>query len=97
MELTLGLEPVYRRTAVWRDIKARMQALADGKGVLPLEIIDEARSLPAEFFRASPALLNVAFDSRDLMASWLPGHPQLGRTERYAYLTPATCKRGIRL
>ena len=80
LALALGLEPAYRRAALWRDIKARIEELADGKGVTPLWIIDEAHNLPAEFFRDLPAFLNFAFDSRDLMAVWLLGHPSLGQT-----------------
>ncbi len=80
LALALGLEPVYRRAALWRDIKARIQELADGKGVLPLWIIDEAQNLPVEFFRDLPAFLNFAFDSRDLMVVWLLGHPPLAHT-----------------
>jgi type II secretory pathway predicted ATPase ExeA len=80
LALALALEPVYRRAALWRQIKARIQELADGKGVTPLWIIDEAHNLPAEFFRDLPAFLNFAFDSRDLMAVWLLGHPALEQT-----------------
>jgi len=80
------LEPAYRRATLWRDIKARIEDLADGKGVTPLWIIDEAHNLPMEFFRDLPAFLNFAFDSRDLMAVWLLGHPPLGQTlERAPY------------
>ncbi len=80
LALAFGLEPAYRRAALWRDIKARIQELADGKGILPLWIIDEAQNLPPEFFRDLPAFLNFAFDSRDLMVVWLLGHPGLART-----------------
>jgi MSHA biogenesis protein MshM len=80
LALALGLEPVYRRASLWRQIKARIQELADGKGVTPLWIIDEAHNLPAEFFRDLPAFLNFAFDSRDLMVVWLLGHPSLDQT-----------------
>ncbi len=91
LALALGLEPVYRRAALWRDIKARIQALADGKGVVPLWIIDEAQNLPVEFFRDLPAFLNFAFDSRDLMAVWLLGHPPLAHTlERAPYAALAS-------
>ena len=91
LALALGLEPVYRRAALWRDIKARIQALADGKGVVPLWIIDEAQNLPVEFFRDLPAFLNFAFDSRDLMAVWLLGHPRLAHTlERAPYAALAS-------
>jgi MSHA biogenesis protein MshM len=79
LALALGLEPAYRRAALWRQIKARIEELADGKGVIPLWIID-AHNLPVAFFRDLPAFLNFAFDSRDLMAVWLLGHPSLDQT-----------------
>jgi len=86
LALALGLEPAYRRAALWRDIKARIRELADGKGVIPLWIVDEAQNLPVEFFRDLPAFLNFAFDSRDLMVVWLLGHPHLAHTlERAPY------------
>jgi len=91
LALALGLEPVHRRAALWRDIKARIQELADGKGVVPLWIIDEAQNLPVEFFRDLPAFLNFAFDSRDLMVVWLLGHPHLVHTlERAPYAALAS-------
>jgi len=80
LALALGIEPAYRRAQLWRDIKARILELVDGKQILPLWIIDEAQNLPAEFFRDFPAFLNFAFDSRDLMSVWLVGHPSLART-----------------
>ena len=80
LALALGVEPAYRRAQLWRDIKTRIQALADAKQILPVWIIDEAQNLPAEFFRDFPAFLNFAFDSRDLMTVWLVGHPALART-----------------
>ncbi|HDZ59682.1 MAG TPA: ATP-binding protein [Actinobacteria bacterium] len=80
LALALGVEPAYRRAQLWRDIKARILEMVDGKQILPLWIIDEAQNLPAEFFRDFPAFLNFAFDSRDLMSVWLVGHPSLVRT-----------------
>jgi type II secretory pathway predicted ATPase ExeA len=80
LALALGLEPPYRRAALWREIKARILELADGKGFTVLWIIDEAHNLPVEFFRDLPAFLNFAFDSRDLMSIWLLGHPRLAQT-----------------
>lgn len=73
----LGIEPAYRRAQLWRDLKARIQELADGKQQFLVWIIDEAQNLPPEFFRDLPAFLNFAFDSRDLMTVWLVGHPAL--------------------
>ncbi len=80
LALAFGVEPAYRRPQLWRDIKARIQELADAKQVLPVWIIDEAQNLPCEFFRDFPAFLNFAFDSRDLMSVWLVGHPSLAMT-----------------
>ncbi len=80
LALALGVEPAYRRAQLWRDIKARIRELADGKQILPVWIIDEAQNLPVEFFRDFPAFLNFAFDSRDLMTVWLVGHPSLAVT-----------------
>ena len=67
LAIALGLEPAFRRAALWRAIKARIQELADGRNVLPVWIIDEAQNLPPEFFRDFPAFLN--FREPDL-ASW---------------------------
>lgn len=91
LALALGLEPAFRRAQLWRDIKARILELTDGKHLLPVWIIDEAQNLPVEFFRDLPAFLNFAFDSRDLMAVWLLGHPRLAHTlERAPYAALAS-------
>lgn len=87
----LGLEPAHRRAQLWRDIKARVFDLAEGKQVTPIWIIDEAQNLPTEFFRDFPAFLNFAFDSRDLVSVWLVGHPILAATlERAPYAALAS-------
>jgi type II secretory pathway predicted ATPase ExeA len=86
LALSLGLPPSYRRAQLWRDIKAHIHQLADGKQLLPLWILDEAQNLPPEFFRDFPAFLNFAFDSRDLITVWFVGHPVLAQTlERAPY------------
>jgi len=77
LALVFGLDAAYRRSQLWRDIKARITELADGKHILPVWIIDEAQNLPPEFFRDFPAFLNFAFDSRDLITVWFVGHPIL--------------------
>jgi len=80
LALELGLEPAYRRAALWRDIKTHIQQMAAAKQTLPVWIIDEAQNLPPEFFRDLPAFLNFAFDSKNLMTVWLAGHPMLTHT-----------------
>jgi MSHA biogenesis protein MshM len=97
LALALGLEPVHRRAALWRDIKARIQELADGKRIVPLWIIDEAQNLPLEFFRDLPAFLNFAFDSRDLMVVWLLGHPRLAHTLDRGLYAPLASRIQVRL
>jgi type II secretory pathway predicted ATPase ExeA len=83
---SLGLEPSHRRADLWRDIKARITELANGKQVLSLWIIDEAQNLPPEFFRDFPSFLNFAFDARHLITVWLVGHPELASMlERNVY------------
>lgn len=79
LALSLGLEAAHRRSQLWRDIKAKITELADGKHILPVWIIDEAQNLPPEFFRDFPAFLNFAFDSKDLMTVWFVGHPALAQ------------------
>jgi hypothetical protein len=54
LALALGLEPAYRRAQLWRDIKARIAELMDGKHILPLWVLDEAQNLPKDFFRDFP-------------------------------------------
>jgi len=80
LALALGLEPAYRRSQLWRDIKARVLELVDARQQLPVWIIDEAQNLPTEFFQDFPAFLNFAFDSRDLMTVWFVGQPILAQT-----------------
>ncbi len=87
----LGLVPSYRRSQLWRDIKAHVHELSEGKQRLLVWIIDEAQNLPAEFFRDFPSFLNFALDSRDLMSVWLVGHPSLAHLlERAPYAALAS-------
>ena len=86
LALALSIEPTFRRAQLWRDLKARIQDLVDGRQLLPVWILDEAQNLPVEFFRDLPSFLNHCFDARDLMTIWLVGHPSLAQTlERAPY------------
>jgi len=75
-----GLQPRYRRTQQWKELKDRIMDLMDNKHILPLLIIDEAQNLSHQFWCDFPSFLNFAFDSRDMMTVWFLGHPQLDRT-----------------
>jgi type II secretory pathway predicted ATPase ExeA len=80
LAMALGLEPAYRRTQLWHDIKERVTDLVDRKSIHPIWIIDEAQNLPTQFFRDFPAFLNFAFDSREMITVWFVGLPQLAYT-----------------
>jgi MSHA biogenesis protein MshM len=77
LAVALGLDPAYRRTQLWSDIKDCITDLVDNKRIQPVWIIDEAQNLPAQFFRDFPAFLNYAFDARDMITVWFVGMPQL--------------------
>jgi len=80
LAVELGLEPAYRRSQLWRDIKARITEMQQNKKILPIWIIDEAQNLPNDFFKDFPSFLNFAFDSQSMITVWLVGHPRLNRT-----------------
>lgn len=80
LAIALGLEPAYRRTQLWRDIKEKVTDLVDNKHIQPIWIIDEAQNLEGNFFRDFPAFLNYAFDSKDMMTVWFVGLPRLAYT-----------------
>ncbi len=80
LAIAFGLQPCYRRTQQWHELKERIIDLMDNKRILPLLIIDEAQNLPPDFWSDFPSFLNFAFDSRDMMTVWLLGHPQLNLT-----------------
>lgn len=73
----LGIEPSYRCSKVWHDIKTFMLDLVDNKHVIPIWILDEAQNLPPDFLHDLPAFLNFAFDARDIVNVWLVGLPNL--------------------
>ncbi len=79
LALALGLETSFRRAQLWRDIKARVTELFDGKNLMPVWLIDEAQNLPKEFFRDLPSFLNFAYDSKSIMTIWFIGLPQLAQ------------------
>ncbi len=80
LAMALGLEPAYRRTQLWRDLKERILDLADKKQVQLIWIIDEAQNLTTTFFRDFPAFLNFAFDAREVMTVWFVGLPSTAYT-----------------
>jgi type II secretory pathway predicted ATPase ExeA len=97
LAIALGIEPSYRRSQLWRDIKARISELAHGKQILPVWIIDEAQNLPLDFFRDFPSFLNFDFDSRDLMTVWYVGHSTLAQLFNRNHLTALSSRVHLRV
>lgn len=77
-----GLQPCYRRTQQWKELKDCIIDLMDNKRVMPLLVIDEAQNLANDFWSDFPSFLNFAFDSREMLSVWLLGHPELEVTLR---------------
>jgi type II secretory pathway predicted ATPase ExeA len=89
LAIELGLEPAYRRAALWRQLKDRIIHMVDERAEQPLLIVDEAQHLPDRFLSDFSGFLNFAFDSRDLFTTWLVGQPRLRtrlRLNHYAAL-----------
>lgn len=80
LALAFGLQPRFRRTHQWKELKERVIDLMDNKRILPIVIIDEAQNLSHDFWCDLPSFLNFAFDSRDMMTVWFLGHPELDIT-----------------
>ena len=72
-----GLEPAYRRAAIWRTLKRHINEVAKTHHRLPIWIIDEAQNLPPEFFRDFPSFINFMFDTQSLMSIWFVGNSYL--------------------
>lgn len=73
----LSVEPVSKRSVVWRHIKEQIIHMFENQGVTPVIIIDEAHNLPDVFFRDLPSFLNFNMDSQDPLVLWLIGSPRL--------------------
>jgi len=73
----LGIEVSFRKSDLWHNIKEKLLSLKKQRKILPVIIIDEAQGLPHDFFIDLASLLNVNYDSEDIMTLWLVGNKQL--------------------
>ena len=78
LALALGLDAAFRRSQLWRDIKARILKLADGEHVLPVWIIDAGAEPSPGVLQGLPRLpqLRLRFQgSHDgvVCGAWQPG------------------------
>lgn len=77
LALELGIQPAFRRAALWRQLKERIVQMVDERSERPILIVDEAHHLPDRFLADFSGFLNFAFDSRDVFTTWLVGQPAL--------------------
>jgi type II secretory pathway predicted ATPase ExeA len=75
----LGLRPSHRRAQLAADIKQTLCHMVDERGVQPVLVIDQAQQLGERFLLDLVSLLNVSFDSRQVLCVWLVGLPELVR------------------
>ncbi len=75
----LGIRPSHRRAQLWTDIKQVLVHMRDEHHSAPIVVVDEAQHLTDRFLIDLSGFLNVAFDSRDVLAMWLVGLPSLRR------------------
>jgi MSHA biogenesis protein MshM len=70
------VDVAYRRSDLWRNIKEKIIDLKVNRKILPVLIIDEAQSLPHDFFIDLSSFLNFNYDSEDMLVLWLVGDRQ---------------------
>jgi type II secretory pathway predicted ATPase ExeA len=75
----IGLRPSHRRGQLGADIKQALCHMVDERGIQPLLVIDQAQQLADSFLLDLLGLLNVSFDSRQVLILWLVGLPELLR------------------
>lgn len=72
----LDVEVAYRRSDLWFNIREKLIDMRTNRKILPIIIIDEAQSLPSDFFIDLSSFLNFNFDSEDIFTLWLVGNKQ---------------------
>jgi type II secretory pathway predicted ATPase ExeA len=70
----LEAEVTYRRSDLWFNIREKLVDLKHNRKILPVIIIDEAQSLPHDFFIDLCSFLNFNYDSEDMLTLWLVGN-----------------------
>lgn len=83
-----GIEPVSRKSEMFRRLQDRLSDLAIGKRIRPIMIIDEAHRLAPAFFEEIRLFTNFECDRRDEMVVLLAGQPLLAQRLRLAVNEP---------
>jgi general secretion pathway protein A len=77
LSVALGLEPKAHPSAMFRQVQAHMEELADEQKVHPVLFIDEAQLMSAAMLEQFHLLLNFRMDSRAFLSIVLVGLPEL--------------------
>lgn len=77
LSMALGLEPKAHPSAMFRQVQAHMEELADEQKIHPVLFIDETQMMPFSMLEQLHVLLNFRMDSRAFLSVVLVGLPEL--------------------
>ena len=77
LSMVLGLEPRAHPSAMFRQVQAHIEDLADEQKVHPVLLLDEAQLMPLSMLEQLHLLLNFRMDSRAFLSVILVGLPEL--------------------
>jgi general secretion pathway protein A len=77
LSMILGLEPKAHPFAMFRQVQAHMEDLADEQKIHPVLFLDEAHLMPSSMLEQLHILLNFRMDSRAFLSVVLVGLPEL--------------------
>ena len=75
--ISLGLEPSFRKSDMFKDIKDFMQSMSYDKRIHYILVWDEAQYLSSDILKDLKLLMNFAMDSKDCFSLVLIGQPVL--------------------
>lgn len=77
LSMVLGLEPRAHPSAMFRQVQAHIEDLADEQKIHPVLLLDEAQLIPMGMLEQLHLLLNFRMDSRAFLSVILVGLPEL--------------------
>jgi len=77
LSMALGLEARAHPSAMFRQVQAHLEDLADEQKVHPVLFIDETQMMPLSMLEQLHVLLNFRMDSRSFLSVVLVGLPEL--------------------
>ena len=77
LSILLGLEPKSHPSAMFRQVQAHMEELADHQRIHPVLLLDEAQLVPLPMLEQLHILLNFRMDSAAFLSVVLVGLPEL--------------------